>query len=129
MGVWAGGGRFKVVLGLHNNVLEVWDIPPALLVGKTSGGASKKERDSSTIIRSQNAPPNEKAALLKVEKDAISGSYRRVSSIELPGHRSDIRSVCFSSDDSLLMSTSNGSFAPSLVPAEGWIIPQDCRPD
>ena len=52
---------------------------------------------------------NDKAALLKDEKDAVSGAFRRVSSIDLPGHRSDIRSVSFSSDDTLLMSTSSGT--------------------
>lgn len=101
--------RHQVVLGLHNNALELWDIPAALLQSKAD-----KAQEASAAAKKQGAGKkaavaviSEKAALLKEEKDSVAGAYRRVSTIELAGHRSDIRSVNFSSDDSLLMSTSS----------------------
>jgi WD40 repeat protein len=101
-----------VVLGLHNNALELWDVPAALMLGKGDSKAQEAKKSDK-----KNA--SDKAALLKEEKDAVAGAYRRVSTIELPGHRSDIRSVSFSSDDSLLLSTSSGMLCSTLTAING----------
>ncbi|KAL6045453.1 beta transducin [Balamuthia mandrillaris] len=67
----------QVLLALQNNVIEAWDL-------KNKKGKKKKD----------TAKTEEK-------------EYQQASSIELPGHRSDIRSVALSDDDTLLLSTSN----------------------
>ncbi len=46
------------------------------------------------------------------EEEDEAGPYKRVCSIELEGHRSDIRALALSYDDSLLMSTSSGINLP-----------------
>ncbi|KAF3221062.1 hypothetical protein TWF191_007269 [Orbilia oligospora] len=43
------------------------------------------------------------------DKDASISEYTKLYSIELPGHRTDVRALSLSSDDSLLASASNGS--------------------
>ena len=41
----------------------------------------------------------------------------RVYSLDLPGHRTDVRTLCLSSDDELLASASNGKPSFSRVAA------------
>ncbi|KAK6339804.1 hypothetical protein TWF718_009196 [Orbilia javanica] len=43
------------------------------------------------------------------DKDASISEYTKLYSVELPGHRTDVRALSLSSDDSLLASASNGS--------------------
>ncbi|KAF3103832.1 hypothetical protein TWF569_007390 [Orbilia oligospora] len=43
------------------------------------------------------------------DKDSSISEYTKLYSIELPGHRTDVRALSLSSDDSLLASASNGS--------------------
>lgn len=41
----------------------------------------------------------------------------RLYSVDLPGHRTDVRTLCLSSDDQLLASASNGKFFRTVL---GW---------
>ncbi|KAK6352265.1 hypothetical protein TWF730_009096 [Orbilia blumenaviensis] len=81
---WASGsGKSKslqLLVSTSNNLLEFYDIP------------STKEKSKD-----------------KTEKDASISEYTKLYSVELPGHRTDVRALSLSSDDSLLASASNGS--------------------
>ncbi|KAF2756670.1 F-box/WD repeat-containing protein pof1 [Pseudovirgaria hyperparasitica] len=46
---------------------------------------------------------------IKKSKDDTEVEYDRISSVELPGHRADVRAVALSSDDKMLATASNGS--------------------
>ena len=57
---------------------------------------------SSNALEVYNIPPPTKS------KDAAPEASR-VFSVDLPGHRTDVRTLCLSSDDALLASASNGT--------------------
>ncbi|KAL5621503.1 hypothetical protein BROUX41_006403 [Berkeleyomyces rouxiae] len=57
-------------------------------------------------IELYNVPTKERAA--KSKNDDLP-EYTKTQSVELPGHRADIRSVALSSDDKMLATASNGS--------------------
>jgi U3 small nucleolar RNA-associated protein 12 len=78
-----GAGKLKtettVMLALSNNSLEVYQLPPQPTKSKkTASGESE------------------------------GGEAEKLYSVELPGHRTDIRTLSVSSDDALLASGSNG---------------------
>ncbi|KAJ9307274.1 hypothetical protein DTO217A2_3153 [Paecilomyces variotii] len=49
------------------------------------------------------------ATASKKKKDAEENDYTRTLAVDIPGHRTDIRSVALSSDDRMLASASNGT--------------------
>ncbi|XP_006460011.1 hypothetical protein AGABI2DRAFT_202593 [Agaricus bisporus var. bisporus H97] len=50
----------------------------------------------------------------------------RLYSVDLPGHRTDVRSLCLSSDDQILASTSNGSLKVWNMKTTSCIRTMDC---
>ncbi len=78
-------GSVSIFLALSNNALEVYSVPAP---GKT-GKAGKEEEE---------------------EKEAV-----RTISLDLPGHRADVRTLCLSGDDMLLASAANGTFFTALT--------------
>ena len=74
-----------------------------------SGGGENGGKDntqlfvalSNNALEVYNIPPPTKS------KDATPEATR-VFSVDLPGHRTDVRTLCLSSDDALLASASNG---------------------
>lgn len=72
-------GEVTIMAAMANNALEVYQLP------QQPKKSSKKEETEETA-------------------EAV-----RLYALELPGHRTDIRTLCLSSDDALLASGSNGS--------------------
>ncbi|EWC44934.1 hypothetical protein DRE_00993 [Drechslerella stenobrocha 248] len=70
----------QLMVSCTNNLLELYDIPVS----------KEKAKDAAS-------------------KDAAISEYNKLYSVELPGHRTDVRSLALSSDDSLLASASSGS--------------------
>lgn len=64
---------------------------------------------SSNALEVYNIPPPTKS---KEETPEAT----RMFSVDLPGHRTDVRTLCLSADDQILASASNGAFA-SVVSA------------
>ncbi|KAK7061634.1 WD-repeat-containing protein [Favolaschia claudopus] len=67
-----------------------------------SGGVSLFLALASNALEVYNIPPPTKS-----KEEAAEAA--RVYSVDLPGHRTDVRTLCLSSDDRLLASASNGS--------------------
>lgn len=61
-----------------------------------------------------------------VKKNAGPAEYNRVSSVELSGHRTDIRSLSVSSDDRMVASASNGSLKVWNIRTSNCIRTFDC---
>ncbi|KAK0468320.1 WD40-repeat-containing domain protein [Desarmillaria tabescens] len=74
---------------------------------------------SSNAIEVYNIPPPVKSK--EGPEEAI-----RLFSVDLPGHRTDIRSLSLSSDDQLLASTSNGSLKIWNMKTNSCIRTMDC---
>lgn len=83
----AGGHVASLVLALTNNSLELWDVAEggAEAAGSGEGAAAAAGASGST------------------------GSAEKAATIDLAGHRSDIRALALASDDSLCLSASNSS--------------------
>ena len=62
----------------------------------------------------------------KSSKEESLPDYDRTLSIELPGHRTDIRSLALSSDDHMLASASNGSLKVWNIRTESCIRTMEC---
>jgi U3 small nucleolar RNA-associated protein 12 len=89
---------------------------PGVQVGRSSGQATEEPTERNTqlfLALASNAlevydiPPATKS---KEEVPQATRTY----SLDLPGHRTDVRTLCLSSDDQLLASASNGE-CPDLV--------------
>ncbi|KAH8700689.1 putative small nucleolar ribonucleoprotein complex subunit Dip2 [Talaromyces proteolyticus] len=66
------------------------------------------------------------AAGEKRAKDSEETEYSRVLSVDLPGHRTDIRSLALSSDDRMLASASNGTLKIWNVRTSSCLRTLDC---
>ncbi|KAK6337946.1 hypothetical protein TWF696_001419 [Orbilia brochopaga] len=81
---WAHTGKssksMQLMVSCTNNLLELYDVPVS----------KEKSKDATS-------------------KDAAISEYSKLYSVELPGHRTDVRALALSSDDSLLASASSGS--------------------
>ncbi|KAF3923013.1 Beta-TrCP [Dactylellina cionopaga] len=81
---WAHTGKssksMQLMVSCTNNLLELYDVPVS----------KEKSKDAAS-------------------KDAAISEYSKLYSIEMPGHRTDVRALALSSDDSLLASASSGS--------------------
>ncbi|KAL4458578.1 hypothetical protein ABPG75_013443 [Micractinium tetrahymenae] len=86
----AGGHVASLVLSLTNNSLELWDV--------TDGGAAAAGGGGEAA-----------AAAAGAAGTAASGSAEKAQTLDLAGHRSDIRALALASDDSLCLSASNNS--------------------
>lgn len=73
----------QILVSCTNNCLEVYNIPAAQT-------KEKKKKD-------------------KEVKEIDISDYTRLYSIDMPGHRTDIRSIALSSDDRMLATAANGS--------------------
>ncbi|RDA92835.1 hypothetical protein CP533_2866 [Ophiocordyceps camponoti-saundersi (nom. inval.)] len=60
------------------------------------------------------------------KKNQVIPDYARTLSVELPGHRTDIRSLALSSDDKMLASSANGSTKIWNVKTQACIRTFDC---
>ncbi len=85
----AGGHVASLVLALTNNSLELWDVSEG---GAAAGGEEEGE---------------EGAAAHKAAPSGASGAAEKAQTLDLAGHRSDVRAVALASDDSLALSASN----------------------
>ncbi|KAI0720213.1 WD40 repeat-like protein [Cerioporus squamosus] len=74
---------------------------------------------SNNALEVYNIPPPTKS------KDAPPEASR-VFSVDLPGHRTDVRTLCLSSDDALLASASNGSLKIWNMKTTACIRTMDC---
>ncbi|EPS45083.1 hypothetical protein H072_885 [Dactylellina haptotyla CBS 200.50] len=81
---WAHTGKssksMQLMVSCTNNLLELYDIPVS----------REKNKDATS-------------------KEAAISDYSKLYSVELPGHRTDVRALALSSNDSLLASASSGS--------------------
>lgn len=101
----AGGHVASLVLALTNNSLELWDV--------TEGGVA--------------AAGGGEAAATAAGAAGASGSAEKAQTIDLAGHRSDIRALALASDDSLCLSASNSSVKVGEAGSMGQLL-QLCRP-
>lgn len=62
----------------------------------------------------------------KTSKPGEPPDYNRTFSVEMPGHRTDVRALCLSSDDRMLGSASNGSLKIWNVRTQSCIRTLDC---
>lgn len=62
----------------------------------------------------------------KKNKDSEEAEYNRTFAVEIPGHRTDIRSVALSSDDRMLASASNGSLKIWNVRTQSCLRTLEC---
>lgn len=85
----AGGHVASLVLSLTNNSLELWDV--------SEGGAAAAE----------DAEGEGAAAHKAAAASGASGAAEKAQTLDLAGHRSDVRAVALASDDSLALSASN----------------------
>ncbi|KAJ7499020.1 WD-repeat-containing protein [Mycena latifolia] len=104
--------------GEHNDEIQLVDLFTPYLVARASGkirsfsfgqdeasskgGVQLFAALSSNALEVYNVPPPTKSK--EVPPEAT-----RLYSVDLPGHRTDVRTLCLSSDDRLLASASNGS--------------------
>lgn len=84
----AGGHVASLVLALTNNSLELWD------VSEGSAGAADGEEGEGAVAH-------------KAAASGASGAAEKAQTLDLAGHRSDVRAVALASDDSLALSASN----------------------
>ncbi len=87
-------------MSFHNNMIELWDFSTSIL----SKEGLKKLKQSAKANKAIKDDEDDEEG-----KDE-EGPYKKVCSIELEGHRSDIRALALSYDDSLLMSASSGNY-------------------
>ncbi|KAL0949715.1 hypothetical protein HGRIS_009754 [Hohenbuehelia grisea] len=83
------------------------------------GGAPLFLALASNVLEVYNIPPPSKT------KDEPSEATRAYS-LDLPGHRTDVRSLCLSSDDRILASASNGSLKLWNMKTTACIRTMDC---
>lgn len=62
----------------------------------------------------------------KKNKDEEDSDYNRTLAVDIPGHRTDIRSIALSSDDRMLASASNGSLKVWNVKTQSCLRTLDC---
>ncbi|OAA64313.1 small nucleolar ribonucleoprotein complex subunit [Niveomyces insectorum RCEF 264] len=80
----AGHKALQLLVGTTNNQLELYSI------------STKKDRAA-------------KKSKASKDEDAAPPEYNRALAVELPGHRTDVRSIALSSDDKMLATAANGS--------------------
>ena len=90
-------GDITIMAALANNALEVYQLPP-------KPAKSKKN----------------------VDEEQEGKEATRLYAVELPGHRTDIRTLSLSSDDALLASGSNGSLKVWNVKTTKCLRTMDC---
>lgn len=98
---WAGrraGKSLHLLLATTNNQLEYYDI-------KTKQNEKEREKES---------------------KSQEPSDYSRTFSVDMPGHRTDVRSLALSSDDRMLASVCNGSLKIWNVRTQSCIRTLDC---
>lgn len=89
-------GYVTIMAALANNAIEVYQLPPQ----------QKKSKKS--------------------EEAEETAEATRLYALELPGHRTDIRTLCLSSDDALLASGANGSLKVWNVKTTKCLRTIDC---
>lgn len=62
----------------------------------------------------------------KASKSEEPPDYNRTFSVEMPGHRTDVRALCLSSDDRMLASASNGSLKIWNIRTQSCIRTLEC---
>ncbi|KJR81648.1 U3 small nucleolar RNA-associated protein 12 [Sporothrix schenckii 1099-18] len=100
-GAAPGGGSKKdlqMLVGTTNNLLELYTV------------STKKDRVSKQAKKDKEEPPE----------------YGRALAVELPGHRTDVRSISLSSDDKMLATAANGSLKIWNVRTQSCIRTFEC---
>ena len=75
------------------------------------------------MIEVYDIPHKEKAKMAKIEEPP---EYNKVYSVDLPGHRTDIRALALSSDDRMLASASSGSLKVWNVRTQSCLRTLEC---
>jgi U3 small nucleolar RNA-associated protein 12 len=96
----------RVIMQLNNNALELHSIRVAAKRKKPR--KKQKRRGSSAAAPADEEEEEEGEEEDEEEEDGI-GAIERVSALEAPGHRGDVRSMALSPDDSSLISVSRKS--------------------
>ncbi|KAI9813074.1 MAG: hypothetical protein M1827_004294 [Pycnora praestabilis] len=91
--------------------------------GRASKAVQLLAATTNNQVEMYNIPAKEKAK--SSTPDELS-EYARIFSVEMPGHRTDIRSLSLSSDDRMLASASNGSLKIWNVRTQSCIRSLDC---
>ncbi|KAI9741106.1 MAG: hypothetical protein M1834_002819 [Cirrosporium novae-zelandiae] len=93
-----------------------------------AGGKSSKTRRlvASTTNNQLEVYDIDAKVVGKKSKSDEPPEYNRTSAVEMPGHRTDIRSLALSSDDRMLASAANGSLKIWNVRTESCIRTLDC---
>ncbi|KAL8749197.1 MAG: hypothetical protein Q9184_006901, partial [Pyrenodesmia sp. 2 TL-2023] len=116
---------------------DVTDVIVPYVIVRTSGKVRSvdwSQRKSSKGIQLLSANTNNELELYSIstkqsEKKTKSDEppdYSRTFAVDLPGHRTDVRSVALSSDDRMLASSSNGSLKIWNVRTQNCIRTLDC---
>jgi U3 small nucleolar RNA-associated protein 12 len=75
-------------------------------IGKTASSSSGGDITVPLLLGMHNNTLETHALLVGAERKASSTSTKKGSALELPGHPTDVRSICVSSDDQLVLSVS-----------------------
>lgn len=97
------GGKVKSVDWVVKPRSKAVDSPEQLLVSCTNNSLEFYD------VEKQREKKNSKGEEKEKEKKAEVPEYRKLHSVELPGHRTDVRSLSLSTDDRMLASAANGS--------------------
>jgi U3 small nucleolar RNA-associated protein 12 len=100
-------GDVTIMTALANNAVEVWQLPP-------QPTKSSKKGKKGGVEDGGDATAGE-------ETEAT-----RLHALELPGHRTDVRTLSLSSDDALLASGSNGSLKVWNVKTTKCVRTMEC---
>lgn len=90
----------RILVALHNNSMEVWGLDGSVEGANASANAasSSQKRKNSSKGKSGEEEGREGGLV----------SFSRVSTLDLQGHRTDVRAVAVSSDGSMVASVSHG---------------------
>ncbi|KAL8917780.1 MAG: hypothetical protein Q9208_007761 [Pyrenodesmia sp. 3 TL-2023] len=116
---------------------DVTDVIVPYVIVRTSGKVRSvdwSQRKSSKGIQLLSANTNNELELYSIStkqtdkktKADEPPDYSRAFAVDLPGHRTDVRSVALSSDDRMLASSSNGSLKIWNVRTQNCIRTLDC---
>jgi U3 small nucleolar RNA-associated protein 12 len=75
-------------------------------VGKTASSSTGGDATVPLLLGMHNNTLEMHALVIGAERKASSTSTKKGSALELPGHPTDVRSICLSSDDQLVLSVS-----------------------
>ncbi|KAG6016953.1 hypothetical protein E4U54_000034 [Claviceps lovelessii] len=119
---------------------EIGDVFVQYVIVRTGGkvrsvdwAASGSQKDLQLLVATTNnqieyysVPTKDKLERKKKKKKDDIPDYTRALSVELPGHRTDIRALALSSDDKMLASAANGSMKVWNIKTQTCIRTFEC---